>query len=691
MRHVPGMRVLGALVSACLLASVAPTSVVPVALADNAPGLITINDGSYFTDQRIVSIALPYPTDDDSLIRLSNNGTDWGTPIAWAPIVSWDLLDAASGGVDLDAEKFVYAQSDNGTGSWADVGSDTVVLDRLAPTMSGVNLLCNYTSGWIGEHACWGHAYDNDWEYSLSIDRLEFSLDGGPWINQADAPGYQFDFRTPMWGGSWEDQDRQVCVRAIDKAGNVGSPECRTYDLNIPPVIHRTDGDVYDIRIDMPLAPVTGQNFTLKPVFPDNFPAASELPDTAICDWILTWGDLDPVTKSIVVNENYGQIWMNHLFKRGGCGEWTFTLPYTPGLTYEYTFKMYGKWESNLYGYAQAWTGTMFQATVGTMERGIPHSTLGLAYILPDQYETRPGVPATYRLYKSDTPNFNLQAGWWWASNLQECGSLFGSDAATLSKTFTYTPDCQASWQTGWTWEDRTTREYLRAVFDPPADKTPPTVSAPTAVPMAASQISTTLPTRVSWSSLDPKVRTVSTGVTSNQLQMSRNGGKWKNVTLSSPKATSVLLNLSPSGSYRFRARATDSVGNRSAWSTGPVLKPRLLQQSAAALGSGWSSVSSTAFSGGSALRSGNGGVNATLTFTGRAISWVGTAGSGHGFAQIRIDGVLVQTIDLAAGSPGERRILFSRWLGAGTHTLKITGLGTFGRQNVTLDAFTVF
>jgi hypothetical protein len=383
---------------------------------------------------------------------------------------------------------------------------------------------------------------------------------------------------------------------------------------------------------------------------------------------------------------------MNHLFSNGGCGPWTFTLPYTPGLMYEYTFKIYGKWESNLYGYAQATTGTTFRATVGTMERGIPHSTLGLAYILPDQYETRPGEPATYHLYKSDTPNFSLQAGWWWADNFQECGSLFGSTAPTLSKVFTYTPDCQATWRTGWTWEDRNTREYLRAVFDPPADKAPPKVSAPQANARVGGLLTTALPTTIAWTATDPIVRTVSTGVVGTQLQVSRNGGTWKAVTLPSATATSVLLDLLPSGTYRFRARAWDRVGNRSSWSTGPVLKPRLSQQTAATIGTNWTTISSANLSGGSALSTDAPGSWVSLSFTGRGISLIGSIGPGHGLAQIRIDGVLVQTIDLNAVSATDRKIIFSRALStAGPHTLKVTGLGTYSRPNLTIDAFAVF
>ncbi|MEA2676958.1 MAG: hypothetical protein QOJ81_1099, partial [Chloroflexota bacterium] len=274
-----------------------------MALADDpplAPAAVTINSGNGWTNNPIVSVGLPYPTHDDSLIRLSNNGTNWGPPVDWAPVVNWDLLDPATGGADTDDVKAVYVQSDNGTGSWADVGNDSINLDRLAPQMSGLSVLCDsYQSGWIASRPCWGNPSDGFWDYTNNIDRIEFSLDGGPWTNISEAT-YYFDFRTPFWGGNWEDQDRHVCVRALDRAGNQGAPECSSYNLNIPAVIHRTDGDVYDIRIDMPLPAVTGQPFTLRPVLPDNFPTAT-LPSTAICDWMLTWGDMDPVTHAIVV------------------------------------------------------------------------------------------------------------------------------------------------------------------------------------------------------------------------------------------------------------------------------------------------------------------------------------------------------------------------------------------------------
>lgn len=688
MRFQRGIRGLGALVSACLLTGVLAGLTPSVALADDPlspPATVTINNGNDWTNNPIVSVGIPFPTDSSGQIRLSNDDSSWSSPQSWQSPVAWDITDSSTGGTTPDGLKTVHVQWFDGV-NWTDAGNDSVNLDTQAPQPS-VNLLCHYTSGWIAQHSCWGVS---DWGLynSTGPDAIEFSLDGGPWTNELEVPGDGFDFRTPMWGGNWS-PNQTVCFRAHDLAGNIGSQVCPNYVLNLPD----QTGSVWNIRMELPLPAVTGQPFTLRPIFPDGFPFSS-LPSTTLCEWRLQWGDLNPQTHYIDVNKDFGSVWMDHLYSKGGCGEWTFTLPYTPGLTYEYEFTIYGYWDTNEIGAAGGHTGTMIRATVGTTDRGIPHSTLGLAYILPDQDEVRPGEPATYHLYASDTPNFSLKAAYWWAYNAIDnpCGSLFGPDTPNTDTTFTYTPDCQGSWKTGWTWENNTSHEYLRAEYDPPADKAAPKVTAPQASSPIGGQISTTLPTVVRWTSADPVAKTVSTGVAGNQLQMSRNGGTWTNVTLSSPLATSVTLNLSPSGTYRFRARAWDSVGNRSKWVKGPVLSPRLLEQSAASLTGVWATVSSSSLSGGTAADSSAAGASATLTFTGRGISLIGSVGAGQGLAQIRVDGVLVQTIDLNAVSGADRSVLFSRVLAtAGPHTLKITCLGTYRRPAINIDAFAVY
>jgi hypothetical protein len=155
--------------------------------------------------------------------------------------------------------------------------------------------------------------------------------------------------------------------------------------------------------------------------------------------------------------------------------------------------------------------------------------------------------------------------------------------------------------------------------------------------------------------------------------------------------ATNVALDLLTTGSYRFRVRAYDAVGNKSAWKLGPTIKGRLLQESKATLGTGWTAITGASLSAGAARQSSSPGATASLKFSGRAVSWVGSLGPGKGLAQVYVDGVFAQTVDLTAAAASDRRVLFSRlWGAAGSHTMRIEVLGTFGRPVISVDAFVV-
>ena len=671
----------------------------PTALADSPIGPVVINDGAQFTNNPLVSITLPSPADDSGLYRLSSDGVAWGATMPWQQTVQLDVSDPTTGGSAEDGLKTVYVAYDDGRGTWSSSGTGTITLDRTPPE-EYVDPTCIPTiEGWIDAWNTTTYSPPscaNNWSSdNYGIARTEVSLDGKSWMDSDAVWRGGLDFRALYLGGSWQSGNRQVCDRLWDLAGNF-TVYCRTYNLVIPDQVQVGNGSLYDVRFEFPRPAVTGQPFTIRPVFPPDWPA---MPTTALCEWVLTWGDDGKMHD--FPNEDFRQAWTTHLFRNGGCNEWTFTLPYTPGLTYNFTFSVAKDWGHSVV-YAASTDGradpdvTTFHATVGTNEPGIPQSTMGVAYLLPRAAETRPGEPVTYDLKFSGPAGWTPPAkAWFWASS-SECGSLFGSDAPTADRTYTYTPDCQGPWTTGWTWEDHgpgtgMTGEYLRAEFDPPADKAPPLVTAPQVVLAPGVKAIATIPATVSWTSKDPVARTVSTGVVRNQLQVSRNRGKWKNVALPSAKSTSVLFALQPKGSYRFRVRAFDAVGNKSAWAVGPVLKPVLNQQSAATLSSGWSTISRTGLSGGSAVFATASGASAQLSFTGRAISWIGSAGQGAGLAQVFVDGALVQTVDLGAPSASDQMALFTRsWAGSASHTIRIVVLGTYGRPAVTVDAFAI-
>jgi chitodextrinase len=214
-------------------------------------------------------------------------------------------------------------------------------------------------------------------------------------------------------------------------------------------------------------------------------------------------------------------------------------------------------------------------------------------------------------------------------------------------------------------------------------------------VPPAVGAISASLPTqtigastvsvRLSWTAADDVA-----GVAATELQMRRSGGAYTRVALAGPASTTALVTLVPGASYTFRVRAADARGNVSAWRTLGPFTAKLAQESTSGLArhGTWSRVTGSHLSGGASRRATSRGASVTFTFYGRSIAWVAIRGTRGGRAQVRIDGVLVATVDTRTGSTTYRRTVFSRVLERrATHRIQITALGT---GFVDVDAFLV-
>lgn len=84
-------------------------------------------------------------------------------------------------------------------------------------------------------------------------------------------------------------------------------------------------------------------------------------------------------------------------------------------------------------------------------------------------------------------------------------------------------------------------------------------------------------------------------------------------------------------------------------------------------------------------------GATATVTFTGRSITWYGPLGPTRGQARVIVDGVAIRTVDLERPSFTAHAALFTtRWSIAGRHTLTIEVLGTARHPMVAIDEFVV-
>ncbi len=105
----------------------------------------------------------------------------------------------------------------------------------------------------------------------------------------------------------------------------------------------------------------------------------------------------------------------------------------------------------------------------------------------------------------------------------------------------------------------------------------------------------------------------------------------------------------------------------------------------------GWSREAATGASGGAVRSASAAGRSVTFRFTGRAVGWFARRGPGQGFAQVRVDGVLVASVSLEASAPQPSRVVWRRsWGAVADHAVRIRLLGTTGRPRVEVDAFQV-
>jgi hypothetical protein len=195
--------------------------------------------------------------------------------------------------------------------------------------------------------------------------------------------------------------------------------------------------------------------------------------------------------------------------------------------------------------------------------------------------------------------------------------------------------------------------------------------------------------------------RCLRAGIASYQLQYKKGTGKWKAVTLSSPTATSVTLNLAPV-SYTFRLSATDASAahNTSAWTTTSPHKLSLVQENATAIHytGTWKRKALSGASAGYVKFASTAGAKASYTFSGSSIAFVTTTGPGYGIAEIWLDGVKQGgTLDLYSSTAHKKLIAWSPTspLTPGSHTLELRVLGTKNAKatatRVDLDALLVW
>jgi hypothetical protein len=183
-------------------------------------------------------------------------------------------------------------------------------------------------------------------------------------------------------------------------------------------------------------------------------------------------------------------------------------------------------------------------------------------------------------------------------------------------------------------------------------------------------------------------------GVDTQQLQVSVNGGAFANIALPNPPKgiegwDRWAMNLRVDRSYKFRLRAKDRAGNVGPWATAdPFTLKRFHETSSLATYHGhWSRSYQQNALGGAVYRTNTGGARVDFRFNGTDFALVGTRTTSSGGARIYLDGHYEGVISFKSFQTEWRRIIVTRHVSSGLHTVTIKAVGN-GRIDV--DAFAV-
>jgi Transglycosylase-like domain len=143
----------------------------------------------------------------------------------------------------------------------------------------------------------------------------------------------------------------------------------------------------------------------------------------------------------------------------------------------------------------------------------------------------------------------------------------------------------------------------------------------------------------------------------------------YKSASSAMPTAAKAKPKAKPAGSARHVGETSASVAYRGSWH----------------------SARHGGYAGGAVRYSTRAGATATVTFTGKRITWYGPVGPTRGKARILVDGVAIRTVDLHRSAFKGHAALYSRsWTAKGTHTLTIQVVGTKRHPMVAVDEFVV-
>ncbi|OGO54434.1 MAG: hypothetical protein A2V85_05015 [Chloroflexi bacterium RBG_16_72_14] len=658
-------RVVGALlaggVSIVALLAVAAIPVLAEDPVDVTPpvGTLTINDGSGYTSDPLVTLHVP-ATDDVGVVSVQviHNGS-YGDPVAYAEAIEFALLPEPFPEWG-DGEHWISVVWRDAAGNLGVADAVGVVLDRQIPVIGQI--------GWPEDL----DPFDAVRPVSVPsadgwpMSHVRLSSNGTTWsppIAWSDAIDWRF--LDPAQGGSSRLGPRTLYVQARDGAGNWSAVKSVATSITVRAPI-RVSPDV----------PVTGQTITLTP----QFPAPVSFPSGTSCYWEVMWGN----DRSLYWgdrDETFGFFNTYGPASAGFCSPRSFTLPWMPYRQVMVSYRVELPGEDFIdESIGASPEEPAIEPVVGSTSRHITSSNLPMVYVLPEDYVLVLGEPTTYRAYA--VAGAPLSGGTWLAD--------YPGDAVKQQQggsSFTFTPSVTGNVTVCWN-SDTTKSRVWSACYDPPVrrrDRYRPNTTAP-AQRIGTGTLGTLVPVTITWDGSDR-----GWGIDRYQLERSVDGGAWKRIL--SKKVKELAQSLTPGHSYRYRVRAIDKYGNVGYWDYGPTFRPRVVADGASSVvyAGAWTVAPDPTAIGGALHEADAAGARATLSFSGRDVAWIAERGPGLGRATVYLDGTLVATVDLASSVDQPARIVYRKhWSAAGSHTLRVVVEGTAGRPMVGVDAFVV-
>jgi Bacterial Ig domain/Photosynthesis system II assembly factor YCF48 len=221
-----------------------PTAGNNITVDDTKPaGGISINNGSSATNKTPVTLTLS-AADSSGVTEMRACGDGDIGAVPWESFSAskdWSLPPG-------DGEKTIYAQFMDAAGNISDTCSANIFLDTACPVVNITapepsSILCGSNADIAG----------TAWDGGSGLDKVEISVDDGPWTEVSGGATWNFLWPLPSAGNF------TISARATDKAGNVSA-------INSIPISIDNISPAAEEPADNAVRPAA---YTLPPAFPD--------------------------------------------------------------------------------------------------------------------------------------------------------------------------------------------------------------------------------------------------------------------------------------------------------------------------------------------------------------------------------------------------------------------------------------